>query len=113
LFTEVMFVIKGGENNLTLLEYLSLENSSNLRTLSEVERKNIFDSFLRYERMKAKRSQLDYSDVVRDIMKRVGDKRVPMEIVFLDECQDLLPCHWRLLQIFQHRRTKFICSGDQ
>lgn len=122
VFTEIISHIKGGvqapashDGILSREDYVSLARNRS-SSLTEQERRYIYDLFESYEKTKATRKEFDLGDLVNHIYNRLqnggyhGDK---MDFIFIDEVQDLCVKQISLFKYMcDHHDKGFIFAGD-
>ncbi|VFQ92350.1 unnamed protein product [Cuscuta campestris] len=122
VFTEIISHIKGAfqaceesDAKLSRDKYISMSDKR-ISTLNEKKREAIYDIFLDYEKMKKKRGEFDFADLVNDIHLQLneenweGDK---LDFVYIDEVQDLTMRQILLFKyVCQNVDEGFIFSGD-
>ncbi|CAH9122420.1 unnamed protein product [Cuscuta epithymum] len=122
VYTEIFSHIKGGlrvgkahDAKLSRDKYISLSDSR-VSTLDENRREQIYDIFLDYEKMKRKRGDFDFADLVNDLHFRLNEEKWEgdkMDFVYIDEVQDLTMRQILLFKyVCENVDEGFVFSGD-
>eukprot|EP01041_Mallomonas_annulata_P001018 gene1018-1996_t len=127
MFTEVMTNIKGSitalhstNGHISENEYLQISGSRESFLGREI-RTLIYDSFLKYERLKGESRQYDMADVVNYIYRQCRERKFKgttdslsslLTNIYVDEVQDLSPAQLSLFQFVCNNYKGYMFAGD-